>query len=290
MANDHEDIGRTTTATADVSQLELFDDVNVTRLNGVRVFDVGQGDCMGLRDQKDNVFCYIDYGGLNDHPDKSNPSVTASRLPVQLNGKYVSIVLTHWDKDHYWSANKKNGDAQNCEWLVPRQTVSPQAVLFARSLGNAKCWPESRGDQPASFGVGANHDIEIRKCRKHNMTALKEDRNLSGLAISLLQWGDADVEMTMLLPGDCSFDKIPHLRTAPIRALVAYHHGSHIHWTSATTAAIQNAHLQHEMVYSFGKNSFKHPDRINYQPNWDYNSVATEDVRKNGDVSTDMSW
>jgi len=290
MADDHEDIGKTITGTADPAALQLFDDNLVTNLKGVRVFDIGQGDCIGLRNQDDEVFCYVDYGGLDDHPDKTNPAATAHRMPVRLGGKYVSIVITHWDKDHYWSANKKNPDAQNCEWLVPRQTVSPQAVLLARKLKNAKCWPESRGDRPASFGVGADHDIVIRKCRPHDASAIKEDRNLSGLAVSLQQWNDTNVEMAMLLPGDCPFDRIPHPPMAPLRAVVAYHHGSHTHWTNATTTAVGNRHPTYDMVYSFGKNNHGHPDRSSYEPDWNSNSVETPDVRANGDQSTDMSW
>jgi hypothetical protein len=96
------DIAKAVDETAGADQLELFDRESVTALSGVRVFDVGQGRCIGLLDQHEAVFCYVDYGGLADHPDMNNPHNTRKRLPVRYGEGRVSIVLTHWDKDHYW--------------------------------------------------------------------------------------------------------------------------------------------------------------------------------------------
>jgi hypothetical protein len=127
------DIGGIVTTSADMATLQLID-ASVTEIKGVRVFDVGQGDCIGLRDQDDNVCCYIDYGGNEYHPDNNKSGNTALRLPVLRGSQYVSVILTHWDKDHYWSANKKNPAAQQCDWLTPRQWVSPQAARFAAKL------------------------------------------------------------------------------------------------------------------------------------------------------------
>ncbi|MET0115992.1 MAG: hypothetical protein ABW090_01075 [Sedimenticola sp.] len=284
------DIGDMITEDADTSKLTLFDPNEVTCLNGVRVFDVGQGDCIGLLDQNDDVFCYIDYGGCNDHPDNASsvPNATAKRLPVQRNGQYVAIILTHWDKDHFWSANKKNPDAQDCEWLVPRQNASPQAVLFAGKLWNAKCWPESILDTLVRYTVGHDHTIEIRKCGRHRPHVTKEDRNHTGLAITLSV--DDGTERAMILPGDCAYDRIPHFPTAPLKAIVAFHHGANRHWNSRTKKAITLMTSDNEMTYSFGKNSYKHPDRSNYQPDWDKNATTTEEVRLAGGESHDMKW
>jgi hypothetical protein len=136
-------------------------------------------------------------------------------------------------------------------------------VLFASQLSNAKCWPESRGDNPASFGVGADHDIVIRKCGPHDPADIKQDRNITGLAISLQQWNAITAEEAMWLPGDCPFDRIPHPPVAALRAIVAYHHGAHSHWKPATSSAISNRHARAQMAYSFGTNTYGHPDRNN---------------------------
>ena len=105
MSGAREDVGQTIAA-ADAGKFLLFDPERVSALNGIRVFDVGQGDCIGLRDQDDRVFCYVDYGGLCDHPDKADPANTPQRLPVGSADDPATIVLTHWDKDHFWSATK----------------------------------------------------------------------------------------------------------------------------------------------------------------------------------------
>jgi hypothetical protein len=147
-----EDISKSVTRDAS-STVALFTPSLTTALSGIRVFDVGQGDCIGLLDQNGVVFCYVDYGGLGDHPDHGSPLLNpaASRMPTTYGSGYTAMVLTHWDKDHYYSAKKYNTDARNGLWLVPRQLASPQAVRFAAGLPNALSWPESWGTAQSHF-------------------------------------------------------------------------------------------------------------------------------------------
>lgn len=284
------DVGREISDEAPASLDRLVGPASVTAINGVRVFDVGQGDCIGLRNQSDEVFCYVDYGGVNDHPDKATPSYTATRLPVLLGHYYVSIVLTHWDKDHFWSAAKKNPDAQNCYWLVPRQHVSPTAARFAAGLPHAECWPESAGRSRMTTDVGSESRLEIRKCNAFDRTALKEDRNLTGLAVTILYRPAGEWEQMMFLPGDCVFDEIPDVSNIPISGLVAYHHGSRKDWQTATTNAISNRFRDYEMTYSVGANNYGHPRRENYEPDWDTRATETRDIRSLSRESHDLDW
>jgi hypothetical protein len=284
------DIGTSVTTTADTDDLNLFDPAVTTDLIGIRIFDVGQGDCIGLLNQSGEIFCYVDYGGLNGHPLAMTPSLTSVRMPVALNDIPVSIILTHWDKDHYYSAVSKNPAAQVCEWLVPRQMASMQAVMFAAKLPNAKCWPESIGDQPVRIGVGLQSDIEIRKCKPFDPNDISEDRNVSGLVVSLLRWDSSAPTDMMLLPGDCHFDGIPNIPNVPIRAMLAYHHGSSVHWTAATTSAISNIGFKFNMAYSVGQNSYGHPVRTNYKHQWDPHAVATSELRIAGLSHCDFKW
>jgi hypothetical protein len=120
MSSTIQDVGTKVPQAKSAAKLMLFNPRNTTAITGIRVFDVGQGDCIGLLDQNGHVFCYVDYGGLLDHPDALNPTNTPLRQPTQYAGGTVSIVLTHWDKDHYYSAYRKNTAAQSCEWLAPR--------------------------------------------------------------------------------------------------------------------------------------------------------------------------
>jgi hypothetical protein len=293
------DVASVIHATANTATLNLID-ASVTEIKGVRVFDVGQGDCIGLRDQHNDVCCYIDYGGNEYHPDRKKPSHTATRLPVMSGANYVPIVLTHWDKDHYWSANKKNPDAQKCEWLVPRQWVSPQAARFAAKLAHAKCWPESIGNRAVSFAVGADYDVEIRKCAAFRTHANKEDRNHSGLAVVLSRHPVGRATTHMLLPGDCAFDRIPSLpANLSLCAIVAYHHGASTDWCPATKTALFTSNMLYSMAYSYGThaqgkpNHYGHPTRSNYQactPDWDATAMTTEDIRAGGKEYGDLDW
>lgn len=284
------DIGATLPAAADLTDLGLVDPSATTGVSGIRAFDVGQGDCIGLLDQAGDVFCYVDYGGFHDHPDAAHPAHTARRLPDTVKGRRVPVVLTHWDIDHYLSAHRKNTAMQQCRWLVPRQLASPHAVRFAARLANAACWPESQGSTPVRIAVGATDEIEIRKCKAFDPTATHEDRNLSGLAITLVHtYADARAAM-IVLPGDCAFHRIPHCPNVEIRGLVAYHHGSHVHWSAATTSAIAKRASPRAMFYSHGRNAYGHPVRTNYAPHWDPHADTAPAVRARGAESTDIVW
>ena len=281
---------------AEINGLIIHRPADVTSVSGIRVVDVGQGDCIGLLNQDDKVFCYVDFGGFNDHPEVgiNNGNPSAHRMPATLDGGYVSVILTHWDKDHCWSAYKKNSDAQNCFWIVPRQFVSPSAARLAAKLTNAKRWPENIGTRAVDIPVGANHRVTIRKCAPFDKNNLNADRNMTGLAITVVQANNNGDESVMLLPGDCPFDKIPNWESSlPIKALVAYHHGSHAHWTAgATEVSIQHWTHDSELAYSVGANTYGHPDKTNYDPDWNTKSKKTGDVRKRPGMGTciDMKW
>jgi len=290
MSN-QKDVGRKVSEAASSSSFVPLH-AGVTALTGVRVFDVGQGDCIGLLDQDRDVCCYVDYGGALDHPDKGNPSNTPRRLPtVDANGNDIPIILTHWDKDHFYSAYKGNPQAQRCEWIAPRQWAAPFSVRFAAKLANAQCWPESARAKAYRFTAGTQV-IEIRKCLPFRPSYRKQDRNTSGLAIAVIDESKgAESAVIMLLPGDCHFDGIPNLQTAPLRAIVAYHHGSHVDWTVSTAPAISTLATRINMVYSYSaSNTYGHPDRTNYQPTWDASSDATPDMRARSDEYTDLIW
>jgi hypothetical protein len=299
MNGDPVDVGVEVAGTAVVEDLAIHDPAVSKSISGVRVIDVGQGDCIGLLDQDDEIFCYVDYGGFNYHPDAgiSTPDPSAQRMPATLNGSPVAVVLTHWDKDHCWSAEKKNTQARQCAWIVPRQYVAPSVAVLASKLTNAKRWPESLGDQPVELPVGDKHRVTIRKCAPFLKDDYKADRNLTGLAVTIVREKNSGDEEIMLLPGDCPFDLIPNWESSlPIAALVAYHHGSHTHWTpNATDIAIQHWQPHSSLAYSVGfnasgTNSYGHPDTTSYGVNWNTNASTTAAARANGKPGIVMRW
>lgn len=289
MPGDPEDIGLTRPEAASTTDFVVLNPLLTSELRGIRVFDVGQGDCIGLLDQHDKVFCYVDYGGLANHPDAGNPGNTAMRLPVRVGTEFVSIILTHWDKDHYYSAYKKNRAAESCEWIVPRQWASPLAVSMAARLTRAMCWPEFVGAAPARYAVGPDHSIEIRKCQPFDPKDSNQDRNSSGLAVTLRLSVNGKLSTYMLLPGDCHYDGIPARPRAPIRALLAYHHGSKTDWTKHTALAIAAPGPKHALVYSYGHPKWT-PVTANYSPDWDPPTVTHTPSLRGGTGFVDVLW
>jgi hypothetical protein len=229
-------------------------------LAGFQVFDVGQGYCIGLVGDDGTLVVYVDYGGLVDHPDRGNPGHTTRRLAVFNGEAPIPVILTHWDKDHWWSAQHKNPQARDVPWIVPRQWVGPATAVFASTLNRARCWPERLGTRPVRLAVGETSAIEIRKTAPYDVSNPAQDRNHSGLVIFLLIQ-DERRPWVGLLPGDCPFDWIPR-RKAPIDAVVAYHHGSGNGATPATFDRWIAAETR--VVFSFGRNPYGHPQQQNY--------------------------
>lgn len=279
------DVGGTIAEERDIANYDLLAGQTVAQITAVRIFDIGQGDCSGLLDENDAVFLYVDYGGLLDHPDKGNFSNVANRLPIASD---KTVVLTHWDWDHYNSA-RHNAAATTAQWLVPRQNIGPRALAFTQGLAKSVCWPESIGRAAIRYAVGSDHDVQIEKCgpRPKGLNQ-PEDRNLTGLAVTVIEKDAQGVDgRFVLLPGDAPYHKIPSRVAAPppggdCLGLLAYHHGAHSHWIRATDTALPGyGGVALRMAYSFGKsNSYGHPDRKKYQPSgWDVVGLESPDLR-----------
>lgn len=255
---------------------ELFSHVDVDNIAAVRVYYVGQGDAIGLVDDKGDVVLYVDYGGMIDHPDKvNNFKELDKRLVPESRNKPINVILTHWDKDHYYSA-KHVAKIRNSQWVVPRQRIGPQALKFSASLTNVYCWPERMVKKPVSFHTKNGDTILIEKIeKKPRIRKQKEDRNLTGLAVSIIKKNKNNKKHEfVLLPGDAPYHKIGHfqnlVKKMNFKGGVAYHHGSHSHWKSSTSAVLGNPRTGAKLVYSYGpSNTYGHPDRSNYDAlNW----------------------
>ena len=230
------------------------------RVTGIRLVDVGQGDCFAIVATKDGTsfpLMYVDYGGVMDHPDRENIERTKLRMPVNHKfGKSV-IVLSHWDKDHYWSAKKKNTEAKKSMWLVPNQWISPQAAKFSAELENAYRWPE--GYKEKLVGVSLrDHTVLIRKCGRHDKEIPYEDRNSTGLVVTIHN-SQVTESSQVVLPGDCPLHQIPHLPSTRISLLSAPHHGSKKGLGDFTIFCQLYMDADSLMLISYGKNHYGHP-------------------------------
>ncbi len=267
----------------------------VSRILGVRIFDVGQGDSIAVLGEvggKISQVIQLDYGGRQGNPFAS-PADIDKRMPVAA-GQLV--MLSHWDEDH-WCAARKGTVAKAAKWLVPRQVTSPRAVLFSAGLQDIHCIPERLVGLPLRF-TAPNGDYIL--CEKigpfAGPFAKEEDCNRTGIALAIVRLRPNGAE-AILLPGDAPFDKariFAQLAQSDVRlrGIVAFHHGAGTHWTAATEQLISQWPKcnPHDVIFSCSKtNSYGHPDRGRYVrllPNADFRETAS--ARARGEEHVDM--
>jgi hypothetical protein len=256
-----------------------------TSLHSVRAVDVGQGDCNAIIGARRNgggavtgtrIITYFDMGGgcgrcARTNPDYGNVANMAARFDFTVN---PSIILSHWDKDHYYGAvNAPTSHGMN--WLAPRQRIGVQCARFVNRLTNIQCYPAAGNAhryQIANQGGtphGGNGHIYVEQA-----TGNANDRNLNGLCVTAITRDALDTADVgkIVMPGDAPYQDIPSLAAPPggapggaLAALFAYHHGSRTHFTLATRAAIPAAPtVNTPLAFSYGltagnANGFGHP-------------------------------
>jgi hypothetical protein len=91
----------------------------ISRILGVRIFDVGQGDSIavlgGVNGQVKPVV-QVDYGGRQGNPFTGSADIDR-RMPVAAG---QLLMLSHWDEDHWCTANKVPSPRQRNGWCRAR--------------------------------------------------------------------------------------------------------------------------------------------------------------------------
>lgn len=264
---------------------------NVRGIAGVRVYDVGQGDGICVLDQDGQPFLQIDYGGLQGHP-FSVPGSAEARMPLQ---GLPLLMLSHWDKDHWWAAGK-NGLALQMPWLVPRQRPSPSAVQFSKLNKSMRCIPEDLVGEPLVIKCSNGDYVMFEKLeRMPDPNYATENCNKTGVAFSVVK---ASSDQVILLSGDARFRKVRHYqdlcdRGTRLRGLVAFHHGSGSGWSLADSAFLVNwRNFTHEVdvVFSYAEgNSYHHPNVDKYlclPTTW--TATRTPELRDKGQTYKDI--
>lgn len=251
----------------------------------VRVHNVGQGNAISVvakKDGQERVLLYNDFGGMGrTHPcyDDYDEAAVKGLLPVQLPNQtdFPTVMMSHWDKDHYYSGTKLEEIRQKCRWLGPRQAVGGQCVRFVNSL-------TTTGDKTGTLNVGlwAQDKRGTAEGRKFKIGALDvyvyvercdgnaTDRNLDGLMIAVID-DTGGYGHWILLPGDAPYQVSESLRdeksrpSGTLKGLVAYHHGAESHWTGKTPGCLPDDCAQTTLVFSYGAgNSYGHPRKGKY--------------------------
>jgi hypothetical protein len=224
-----------------------IDDIASTLLpddpEAAAVYDVGQGNCTALI-AGGYPRLYFDFGGGVLGNRKTFPQALSAFC---FTGE-PAIVLSHWDWDH-WSSANRHPRAYDMTWIVPRQSNTLGAVhatFLGRLLqhGRVLAWPAHL----RSLQIGC---YELMSC-----TGARSSRNNSGLALAV-EHTDTHETLRILFPGDCSYDHVPGSNGAALTSLVAAHHGGKI---GSTFAPTPDGLPCGRLVYSYGAgNVYDHP-------------------------------
>ncbi len=222
----------------DASGSELEDAVaGVADIEAVAVYDVGHGNCNALI-HGGRPSMYFDLGGGVLRNAKTFPAAL-SRFCM---GSSPPIVLSHWDFDH-WSAGQRDPRVLDRTWIVPRQKMGASHTAFLGRIllrGNVIVWP-------AGLAAVTSGPLTIERC-----IGPPSSRNDSGLAVVV---GKDDGSL-MLLPGDCSYDRIPSSSSMFLSVVVPHHGGR----TRSKSIASSDGRSFGRCVYSIGAgNTYHHP-------------------------------
>jgi hypothetical protein len=219
------------------------------------VFNVGQGGASGLLNARHEVSLYYDLGcGVYRN---------AWTAPTGLNFCWSinrTIVLSHWDADHWAGAQVPLPGypphapvlpALARHWIVPVQKIGPVHLAFANSIAAGHLW-----------SLGATAACSIAGGRQVTLTlGSGSSRNHSGI---VLLTEDSAGGPAWLLSGDCDYKYFSGtLALSNVIALTAPHHGASLGGGSAPPTAPAAAYQR--VVYSFGinnshgKSSVSHP-------------------------------
>lgn len=167
-----------------------------------------------------------------------------STWPEDLNGLCVagnpSVVLTHWDCDH-WSAAERTPALLDVPWLAPSQPLGPQQRAFMLKLSNL-----TRVGSLPPGGI-SNGWLEVTR-----PAPKVKSKNNSGLVVRVR----GPKGETMLLPGDARY------RAAEVvHAVVASHHGGATGSAASKYPSPSQGHCgAGALVYSYGQpNQWHHP-------------------------------
>jgi hypothetical protein len=163
------------------------------------------------------------------------------------------IILTHWDFDHWSSANLSGGKASwHSTWIAPRQhPVGPTHHTLMRQI--------------RKFGTL----LLVPKARKVSISAWRgrfllerctgSGRNHSGFAVTLSQ-KSLGKGRKILFPGDASYNYIQSFSGSSYVSVIAPHHGADMKNRMTPPAPPDTAS---RLVYSYGNNNtFKHPRKV----------------------------
>ena len=192
-----------------------------TTVSRVFVANVGQGSCIFLLDEKNNIKLAFDfgYGGI------PNPTVLAeiARSPI--------LVLSHWDLDHYRFLANSPHIALGKTLIVPLygENVGPGVTRVSQS---------ARESAFAYHAFGAGNVLANQQIIPPNVTLPSNvtlsmttivpefvwNKNSLGAITACVH--NQQTNQKLLMPGDASYSHVAPNQKVGLSHLIATHHGS----------------------------------------------------------------
>lgn len=233
----------------EANESELYRVLQTEFCDFVACYNIGQGNCCAVCNQRGIPIVYFDFGG--------GVGRDAHTYPQQIIFCFNAsppIVLSHWHLDHLISG-LHHPEALNCYWVAPRQSCCPTAVNFANMLYQRKrllLWPQNLNEINIRTGtiikLPPNHSIH------------KSGLIMLALPKSIYQLNNKDLHEKVLLPGDTTYSHIArhsgHLSSINnLTGMVTTHHGAY-----NPRDVVPKTFTEHIIAYSFGSgNSYGHP-------------------------------
>lgn len=206
----------------------------------IAAYKVGQGNCNAVCNSDSMPLIYFDIGGgcyANSRTYSKPLKFCFSFNP--------SIILSHWDTDHYQSA-KVIPDLKNKQWIVPRQVIGPVHLKFFLSLPSSRIiWPKYINEIKFNWGT-------LVLCN-----GPKGKKNHTGIAFIAELNPRRNKIRDVLLPADAAYTYIPGIHGKLFDGIIATHHGANFDNSNAPIPLPKGSGA---IVYSYGyKNSYRHP-------------------------------
>jgi beta-lactamase superfamily II metal-dependent hydrolase len=231
-------------------------------------YDVGQGNSNAfLYDRGHATFptLYYDLGaGVY-----RNKDTTPAKLIFCLS-KVDTIVLSHWDSDHWAGAYAMAASVPTTTvpakgiypalaktWIAPFQIAGPVHIAFAYDIIS------NGGDVYLYKPVMATTLPVVLSCSRTLYVSLGSggDRNNSGIVFMVEDTRSGSMSR-WLLTGDCSYRNINGDQTdKALIALVAPHHGATLEGAQAVPVPDKGGYAR--LIYSFGSDN-KHPHGVQH--------------------------
>ena len=262
------------------SQTDLFEALNPpVQTDAAAIYDVGQGAATALL--SDGVpQLYFDLGGSATGNWRSFPD----HLDLFCFCAKPTIVLSHWDWDH-WSSALRDRRALQQTWVLPLQNggkslgpVHAGFLALLKQYGQVLWWDNVPGGLPVLWTAAW----------LQRASGARNNRNESGLFLvtghGLLRY------YTLLLPGDASFKHLQLAVTCEFDHVMVPHHGGKTDLTALPRPRTKQGHA----IYSYGVgNIFLHPRAETvraYRKGWKKNAhTALRTASGFGHVGIDLT-